>query len=148
MKRLARLFEKHPEEFPERIDTFYLPGETIYKDTTVIRYLPGETTTVEVPIHVPIRIPDTTIYASTSLASALAHLKNNKLGLELIQNDTLFQFLLDSAIREQTPDTVMVVKEHTVEKQVDVTKPFWKIGFLILAGLLIIGMFFRFALGK
>jgi hypothetical protein len=144
-RRLARLLERHP--LPVQTDTVYLPGETIYLDTTIVRYLPGETNTVEVPVHVVASAKDTTIIAETTLATALMYRKNNKVTLQVIQKDTVLRFMLDSAIRMHS-DTLIITKEQVVTKEVDVTKPFWKIGFLILGGLIVIGMILRFALGK
>ena len=145
-RRLARLLERHPQ--PEKIDTLYLPGETIYKDTTVFKYLPGETVTVNVPFDVPIDIPDTVIIAETSFATALAYLDDNHLGLDLIQNDTVFQWKLDSAIRENTPDTLKITNETIVTVEKLVNKPFYRSGFFILAGLIIIALLFYFLLRR
>ena len=145
-KQLVRLQKRCP--LPEKRDTVWIQGETIYRDTVIYRYLPGESKTVEVRIPVVRDLPDTSIILQTTYATALAHLKKNKLGLELIQHDTVFQFLLEKAIKEQK-DTIVVTNEKivTVEKEIP-PKPFWKIGFLIMAGLIVIGMFLRFALGR
>lgn len=133
-KRLARLLERHP--LPERHDTVYIPGETIYIDTTVYRYLPGDTVEKKVYVDVPYDIPDTSIVAFTELASARAFLRDNQLGLWLAQYDTVFQWKLDSAIRINK-DTVMVIQETTVPEYIK-TGTFWRSGFLVLAGLIII----------
>lgn len=141
-KRLARLIEKYP--IPETIDTLYLPGPIFFKDTIITKYLPGETDTVEILITVPIDLPDTSIHAATTLARATAYLDDNRLGLNLVQLDSLFQWKLDSAIQEHL-DTVRIIKKipyPVIEK----AKPFYKNGFFILAGLvvLILLLFFIF----
>lgn len=135
-RRLARLLERYP--LPETHDTVYLPGKTIYKDTIITRYVPGDSVEVEIPIFVPVDIPDTAIRANTGLASATAYLQDNTLGLRLIQNDSLFKFLLDSAIRENI-DTVRIEIVKEVPKLVP-PNPFWKNGFWILTGVLILSI--------
>jgi len=133
-RRLARLLERHP--LPETHDTLYLPGETIYKDTTITRYLPGETVVFDLLVDVPIDIPDTFLIAETTLATALAHLKDNRLGLELIQKDSVFKFLLEKAIRENR-DTVRIETVKEVPKLIP-PNPFWKNGFWVVGGLLVL----------
>ena len=140
-RRLARLLERYP--LPEIHDTTYLPGEIIYRDTTVYRYLAGDTVTVELPIYVRRDLPDTAIHAYTELAEATARLKRNKLRLELIQYDSLFQWKLDSAIRLQTPDTIRIVHETTVPEYIK-PNPFWKTGFFILAVLIVVALVLYF----
>jgi hypothetical protein len=135
-RRLARLLERYP--LPEVHDTVYLPGKTVYKDTTIYRYLPGEIDTVEIQVPVPFAIPDTSVTALTSLATARAYLKHNRLGLSLIQNDSLFKFLLDSAIRENR-DTIKIETVKEVPKLVP-PNPFWRNGFWVLVGVLIVSL--------
>ena len=139
-KRLARLLERYPIQ--PIVDTLYLPGPIFFKDTIITKYLPGETDSVEILIPVPFDIPDTSIYAFTTLAHATARLEDNRLGLDLVQLDSLFQWKLDSAIREHS-DTVMILKEvpYPVIKK---AKPFYKNGFFILAGLILVGMILLF----
>jgi hypothetical protein len=145
-KRLARLLERHP--VPEKIDTVFTPGETVYKDTTVYKYLPGETAVESLYIDVPVSIPDTVLVAHTSAAGAIAWLQNNQLGLRLIQYDKVFEFMLDSAIRENTPDTIRITNEKIVTVEKMVNKPFYRSGFFILAGLIIIALLFYFLLRR
>lgn len=140
-RRLARLLERYP--LPEKIDTLYLPGETVYKDTTIYRDVPGETVEVAVPVDVPVNIPDTSILAETTLARAEASLKDNVLSLKLEQLNQIYQFKLDSAIREHS-DTIQIIKEipfPVIEK----AKPFYKNGFFILAALVVLLLVFVFA---
>jgi len=137
-RRLARLLERYP--LPEKVDTLYLPGEKVYKDTTIYRDIPGETVEVAVLVDVPINIPDTSLFAVTDLAEATAYLRDNVLGLELKQLDRIYEFKLDSAIRENTPDTVYIISEKVVTVEKLVTKPFYKNGFFILVSLILVGM--------
>jgi len=143
-RRLARLLERYP--LPEKIDTLYLPGETIYKDTTIYTEIPGETVTVELYVDVPVSIPDTSILAETELAVAKAYLKDNTLGLELKQLNQIYQFKLDSAIRMHS-DTIVIEKETTVKEYIK-PNPFWKNGFYILAGLIVVVLFLFFLLRR
>ena len=119
---------------PEKIDTLYLPGKTVYKDTTIYRDIPGETVEVAVPVDVPVNIPDTSILAETTLARAEASLKDNVLSLKLEQLNQIYQFKLDSAIREHS-DTIQIIKEipYPVIKK---AKPFYRHGFFVVLGLL------------
>lgn len=144
-KRLARLLERHPQ--PEKRDTLYIPGETIYRDTTVYKYLPGEVSVESTYIDVPISIPDTFIEASTSAADAIAYLQDNVLGLQLIQFDTVIQWKIDSALVYHT-DTIKVNVEKIVTVEKMVNKPFYKNGFFILAGLISIALLFYFLLKR
>jgi len=144
-KRVARLIDKCPPEVTQ--DTIYLPGEVIYKDTTVFRYLPGDTVREQVLVKVPYQIPDTSVMARTSLAEAKAMLRSNRLKLQLIQYDSVFQWKLDSAIRTHTPDTIEITNT-TYFKIPTKTKAcqFFQSGFFILAGLIVLGivLFFVF----
>lgn len=143
-KRLARLLERYP--LAETHDTLYLPGETVYKDTTVFKYLPGEISSESIYIDVPISIPDTFIEVKTSTAKAIAWLDSNELGLQVIQYDTVIQWKIDSALVYHT-DTIIVIHDipfPVVEK----VKPFYKNGFFILAGLILVGLAMFFLLRR
>lgn len=144
-RRLARLLDKYPQ--PERIDTVYIPGETIYKDTTIYRTLPGETDTVEVYVDVPIDLPDTSILAETELALAQAFLENNILRLELQQKEAKLRLKLDNAIRESR-DTLKITEEKVVTVTEYKEKPFYKNGFFILSGLIVVALLFYFLLRR
>ncbi len=140
-KRLGKLLLKYP--IPPEIT--YTKGPIEYKDTTIIKYLPGETiteildlndllSTVECP-----EIPDIKpVHAETSLASVDVWVDEGKLKVRLIQHDSIFQFHLDNAIRENS-DTVWIDRIVLVDVKV---KPkdysFYKSGFFIFLGLIII----------
>ena len=144
-KRLARLLERFPIDTTTIIE---YRDTVIYRDTLVTRYLPGEividSVMVRIPVEVP--IPDTSVTLHTSLATSIAWLEDNVMGMRLIQYDTLFQFLLDSAIRENS-DTITITNNipyPVIEK----TGLFWKYGFITLAGLILILAVLWFLLRK
>ena len=133
-RRLARLLDRFPLDSTIKIE---YRDTIIYKDTTLYKYLPGEADTVELYVDVPISLPDTVLLTRTSLAEATAYLQDNILGLRLVQFDSLFQWKLDSALRHDI-DTLIIVKTipfPVIEK----AKPFYKNGFFILAGLILLG---------
>jgi hypothetical protein len=139
-KRLARLLERYPME--ATVDTVYR-DTVIYRDTTVYRYLPGESVTNNVYFKDTVDVPDTVIMAETRFAFAAAHLTDNKLGLELLQKDTVIKFVLDSVLVHNI-DTIIVTKDipyPVIEKP----KPLYKYGFFILGALVLIAMFLLFA---
>jgi len=139
-KRLARLLERYPIQ--PIVDTFYKVGPIIYRDTVVFRYIPGETVTQSVYIDVPVDIPDTFMEVESSMATALAWLQSNELGLELHQKDSVFQFKLDSAIRVNR-DTIIITNDipyPVIEK----AKPFYKNGFFIVAAIMLLMLLFLF----
>lgn len=140
-KRLARLLEKYPQ--PVEIDTVYTPGKTIYKDTTVFKFFPGEVSVESVYIDVPVAIPDTFIEAHTSTADAIAWIQNNELGLQLIQYDTLIQWKIDSAIRIHS-DTIYIEKEQIVTVTEYKDRSFYKSGFFIFGGLVLVMLLLLF----
>lgn len=144
-RRLARLLERYP--VPEKIDTVYAPGQTIYRDTTVFKYLPGQVAVESLYIDVPVPIPDTFITASTATADAIAYLQDNELGLQLIQYDTVIRWKIDSALVTQR-DTVVITRDKIVTVEKLVTKPFYRNGFFILAGLILIVLVLFFVLRK
>ena len=137
-KRLARLLERYPME--PTVDTVYR-DTTIYRDTIVTRYLPGESTVNNVYVEVPGTLPDTVIWAETSLAWAAAHLNSNHLGLELIQNDTLFKWKLDSALVHKI-DTIIITRDvpYPVIEKAKGVKVFWRSATIILGAIVLIGM--------
>jgi len=136
-RRLARLIEKHPEIMPK--DTVVEHNTVLlYRDTVVIREIPGDTVVKEVELRVPAEIPDASLTLETSLAEATASIYNNILGLKLVQRDSIFHFKLDSAIQENI-DTVRI--ETTIQVPVELKpKPFYKNGFWILLGLILAGL--------
>ncbi len=144
-RRLARLLERFPPDTTTQIE---YRDTTIWRDTLVTRYLPGEVVRDSFIIVTPkyIVIPDTSITLNTSLATSTAWLEDNVLGLSLQQYDHLFKFLLDSAIRENQDSIIIInnIPYPVVEK----AKPFYKNGFFILAGLILAGLILFFAFRK
>ena len=131
------MLERFP---PDTTSIIEYRDKTIYRDTTIEVFLPGEividSVTVRIPVDVP--IPDTSITLSTSLATSIAWLEDNVLGMSLFQYDTLFQFLLDSAIQENT-DSIFIT--HNVPYPViEKVGLFWKHGFLVLAVLILLSL--------
>ena len=144
-KRLARLLDRHP--LPEIHDTVYW-DTTIYRDTIVFKPIPGDTVWNDIYIPIEIDLPNTSLKTRTTLAEASAGLLDNTLWLELVQYDTIFLFKLDSAIQERS-DTVRVYTEKTVTKYVkEKPAPFWRNGFLVLAGLILLSLVLFFLLRK
>lgn len=141
-KRLARLLERYP--IPATVDTVLTPGATIYKDTTVYKYLPGETVVENVYIDVPIAIPDTFVEAKTSTAKAIAWVQDNNLGLQLIQYDTVIQWKIDSALVTHT-DTMIITKDipYPVIEKVGV-KEYWRVVAIVLGLIVLVAMFLLF----
>jgi len=142
-KRLARLLERHPLS----TDTVVIVKDTtIWRDTTVFRLIPGDTIYKDTVIAYEIDIPYTELITRSTLAEATAWIFNNSLGLELIQYDSLFEFKLDSAIRVDKDSVyVEIVREIPVEIKPNL---FWKHGFLVLAGLILIGLILLFLLKR
>jgi hypothetical protein len=142
-KRLARLLDRYPlsqDTVIEYRDT------TIWRDTTITRLIPGDTVFRDTLIPFEVDLPDTELKTTSTFAEASAGIRSNVLWLELIQYDTVFVFKLDSALRQDI-DTVFVevVKEvPTLVKQ----SSFWKHGFLVLAGLILIGLCLWFLLKR
>lgn len=140
-KRLSRLLEKYP--IPPEIT--YTQGPVEYRDTIIYREVLGETVietwdmddllaTIEFPEAAPIK----PIHAETDLASVDAWVDEGKLKIRLIQNDSLFQFYLDNAIRESRDtiriDRVIPVEVLVIPKSYD----FYKYGFFITLGILLL----------
>lgn len=109
-----RCMEKFPV-VPSVLVTY--KDTVIYRDTTIYRYLPGDTVEVSIPVDTLIEVTDTSITARTYLATAKAEIRDQELVLGLVQHDSLFRFLLDSAIREHS-DTVTIERVIPVEKPV------------------------------
>ena len=142
-RRLARLLERFP---PDITTTIEYRDTTIYKDTTLYKYLPGDTVWDEIVIETPVQLPDTAISLTTSLAQATASLENNRLGLRLTQLDSIFQWKLDSALVTNI-DTVLITNDVSYP-EIEKVKPFYKNGFFILAGLILIGLVLFFVFRK
>ncbi|MHA1382091.1 MAG: hypothetical protein ACTSRG_27275 [Candidatus Helarchaeota archaeon] len=78
------------------------------------------------------------IYMQTTLCSATAKVAGERLKMRLVQKDSIFQFKLDSAIRANRQ---IITQTKIVEKPIP-PKPFWKNGFFVLAGILILLLIF------
>jgi hypothetical protein len=135
-----RCLEKFP---PQMVHDTVTTKSIIYKDTTVYVEIPGETVIKEVPILLPMPMPEIEpVRAEVELAQAEAKLLKNKLRLTLIQKDSILEFKLDSAIRVNA-DTIRIKDLKIIEKPVDPKwYPFFKAGFWILGILMILTILF------
>jgi len=107
---------------------------TVYRDTVILRYLPGDTVFSHSIEKVPVRAAIRPVEAETSLAYARAWISEKRLRLMLIQKDSVFRFKLDSAIRaNERIEYITEIKTHQLPP-----KPFYKRGFFILAGVLLL----------
>jgi len=142
-RRLANLLERYP--LPT--DTVIEYKDTIvYSDTILYDTILGEIVLDTILIPTEVDLPFTELLMVTSLASAHAWVQYNQLGLELIQYDTVFVWKLDSAL-QQNIDTIYVrtVREVPIIEKVGT---FWKHGFLVLAGLILLGLILFFLLRR
>ena len=142
-KRLARLLEKYP--LPTETEIEYR-DTIIYRDTVVYIYMPGDTIRDSVLIPVEVDMPYMELKRAVMYAEATAWIRNNQLGLQIIQYDTLFKFKLDSAIKMNI-DT-LIIKEIVTVPEIIKQNSFWKHGFLVLAGLILIGLVLFFLLKR
>jgi hypothetical protein len=140
-RRLARIFDRHPDLMA--VDTV-IHDTIIYRDTTIYVLLPGDTVEVEVALEVPVDLPDTTIATSTDYSRAEAGLQDNVLWLTLVQTDTIVEIVLDSVLVEKEVEKV-VTQTVTVETGISL---FWRHGFLVLGGLILVGLILFFLLRK
>ena len=137
-----RCLNKFPPVVTTITDT--IPGETVYKDTTIYVSVPGDTIITDTTIIISDsgRIQFAEVFAETELAYAHSWIQVDRLRLELIQKDSLYQFKLDSAIRENT-DTIKIVQKEVVEvPKIPKSHPFFKFGFFILLGLFLFTIVF------
>ena len=142
-RRLANLLERFPLDADTVIE---YRDTTIYSDTTLYDTIPGEIILDSIFIPVEIDLPFTELTTASTLASAHAWVLDNQLRLELTQYDTVFVWKLDSALRQDIDTIYMqVVKEVPVIEKVGT---FWKHGFLVLAGLILIGQTLFFVLKR
>lgn len=163
-RRLARLIERFPLDTTRTV-------EIVYRDTTIEVPIPGDTAYIETEIPVPYLDVDSIskllglnadqktiiddlnkqltssfdvapIYNETDLAKSKAWIEDGVLKSELYQKDSILNIKLDSAIMEnKTTDRIpypVIVK----------AKPFYRNGFFILAGLILIGMILLFLFRK
>lgn len=133
-KRLARLLERYP--IP--IDTIRVDTMTIYRDSAVRIYLPGDTAwkAVFIELPKPVYPMDTAISVETDYARAEAGVVVDSLWLRLEQTDTLVVYTLDSVIVEKEVEKE-IIKTVTVKEK---PNPFWRNGFLILAVLFVLAL--------
>lgn len=160
-RRLARLHERFPPDTTRTV-------EIVYRDTIIKVPIPGDTAYIETKIPVPYLDIDSIskllglnedqktiiddlnkqltssfdvapIYNETDLAKSKAWIEDGILKSELYQKDSILNIKLDSAIMEnKTTDRIpypVIVK----------AKPFYKNGFFILAGILLISLILIFA---
>lgn len=142
-RRLARLHERFP---PDTITKIEYRDTIIYRDTTLFRYLPGDTVVIIDSFAVEVDLPYMELTRASTLAEAKAWVQGRAMGLELIQKDSMFQFLLDSALVNNI-DSIFILKEVPFPVEIK-PNPFYKNGFFILAGLILIGMLLWFLFRK
>jgi len=142
-KRIARLLERFPLDSSIVIE---YRDTTIYKDTTIFERIPGDTVWRDTILPVEVDLPYMELKTRSSLAEARAWILDNRLGLELIQYDTIFIFKLDSAL-SQDIDTMFVVNNIPYPVIEKIGK-FWMHGFLVLAGLILLGLILFFLLRR
>ena len=142
-KRIARLLERFPLDSSIVIE---YRDTTIYKDTTIFERIPGDTVWRDTILPVEVDLPYMELKTRSSLAEARAWILDNRLGLELIQYDTIFVFKLDSAL-SQDIDTMFVVNNIPYPVIEKIGK-FWMHGFLVLAGLILLGLILFFLLRR
>ena len=135
-RRLARLHERYPIKPDTIVET-----HTVYETDTIQVQLPGDTVETEVKLEVPIDLPDTTIYAETDFAEASAGLFSNVLWLNLKHKDVAVPVEMDSVIVTVYQDRVINKPYPVIEK----VGTFWRAGFLVLAGLVLISLILIFA---
>lgn len=144
-KRLTRLMERCPP--PVEVDTVY-STLILYRDTIIYREIPGQTIRDTVKVPVEVELPEMSLKSASTLAEATAWIKDFELGLELIQYDSILEFKLDSAIRVST-DTITFTETETVVKTVtEPPNPFYRNGFWVLAGLIVLSLILFFLLWK
>ena len=138
-RKVVKYVEKHPEILDNWTTTdtvTEVKTDTVYQDTTVEIYLPGDTVVKEVILEFPCpeakKFTSDTAIADTQLAHAEAWVKNNKLYLNLIQPDTTLQFRLDSAYMQIDRLETQLIEEIT--RPPPVTKrPWWALPAGIIA---------------
>jgi len=142
-KRLARLLDRFPLDSTIVIE---YRDTTIYKDTTIFEQIPGDTVWIDTILPIEVDLPYTELKTRSTLAEARAWILDNRLGLELIQYDTVFVFKLDSAL-SQNIDTMFVIN-NVPYPVIEKVGKFWMHGFLVLAGLILLGLILFFLLRR
>lgn len=126
-------------------DSIIYKEKISYRDTTIFRYLPGDTVYKETIVYVDKAtglVNSKKLFAFTSLAEASAWVYNSKLFLNLIQKDTTIEFRLDSAIKEASYWKEKYQNSNTVVTK-EVTKSPWYMKVLAWIGslsLVVIGL--------
>lgn len=126
-------------------DSIIYKEKISYRDTTIFRYLPGDTVYKETIVYVDKAtglINSKKLFAFTSLAEASAWVYNSKLFLNLIQKDTTIEIRLDSAIKEASYWKEKYQNSNTVVTK-EVTKSPWYMKVLAWIGslsLVVIGL--------
>lgn len=141
-KRLARLLDRYPLPTDTTIE---YRDTTLYDSVLVEVIIPGEVVVDSILVPVIIDLPEMTLTKSLTMAEATAWIRDNQLGLELIQYDSLYQVWADSVPHEIDSIFVEVIREIPVEIKPNL---FWKHGFLVLAGLILIGLSLFFLLKR
>jgi len=95
----------NPKVIKETItkDSIIYKEKISYRDTTIYRFLPGDTVFKTTVVYVDKNtglVNSKKLYAFTSLAEASAWVLNSHLYLNLIQKDTTIEIRLDSALKE------------------------------------------------
>ncbi len=154
------------ERFPPIIvhDTLYGPGTVFFGDTIIYVEIPGDTAFVESPWLDNTRWTDDftslalegitvshnieQIRADVPFAYSLAWVENNTFKMQLIQKDSILAIVLDS-IKQFSTDTIRIEVKEIVEKEVVPKKyGFFKNGFWILLGLIVLVIILAFVFIK
>ena len=138
-KRLTRLLDRYP--LPTDTVIQYR-DTTIWRDTTITVILKGDTVRNSIFVYLEADMADTSLKTRSNLAEASAGIHDNQLWLELIQYDSVVAILIQNAIRENT-DSIFIEIVREVPKIIP-PKPFYKNGFFILAGLILVSMILLF----
>ncbi len=163
-KRLARLLVRFP---PDTTAT----TETTHRDSIIDLVIEGDTSTSVSPVFVPYLDVDSIlkllklnstqqgvidslnkelvnsfdispVYNETEFAQSKAWVENGILNSELFQKDTIAPVLVEDAITDNT--TTNNIPYPVIEK----VGQFWKHGFLVLVGLILIGLTLWFLLKR
>lgn len=126
-------------------DTIYTPGEM--RDTTITVYMEGDTVVKETLIFMEgEKVKMEPVEAETERSYAEAHREGDKIILTLIDKEGFFDHDLEGAIRT---DTIRIV-DIQIEYRDKIPKmfPFYKSGFFILLGLVLLTIILRALIKK
>jgi hypothetical protein len=116
-KRIAkthRLIEKYPETLDKykTVDTLEtIRDTTIYRDTTVEIFIPGDTIEKITSIPCPENVISDTLRASDQFYEAMSWVAEGKLHLRVNQPDVVLRATLDSVIRERNTVSELYYQE-------------------------------------